>query len=241
MIIISENAWRWTRSSALSATHTQTHLQKTWLANTSCGWPWSSPPSSARWATWRGSWARCCRRWRSPGNPSQGSRWHRGQTWCSRNISESDQDEWTARKDDKVVLESRERRCISSLTPEIKQQILGSNKHPWPQSPFALLACRDWNIWGDACSLLSWSLSPAGISAAGAGLCWPVSSPVRCLTQSDEAESKSSSSRTCEQKEAGFSHTQLSFIWNVRSLTWAYSKLRPTLLSMTSLSYAVSQ
>lgn len=84
-----------------------THSPKTWLANTSCGWPWSSPPSSARWATWRGSWARCCRRWRSPGNPSQGSRWCRGQTWCSRSISESGQDGWTVTKDENILLKEK--------------------------------------------------------------------------------------------------------------------------------------
>lgn len=107
-----------------------THLQKTWLANTSCGWPWSSPPSSARWATWRGSWARCCRRWRSPGNPSQGSRWCRGQTWCSRSISESGQDGWTATKDNILL----KRKGASAL--KIKHENLNNNEHQVPQRLF---------------------------------------------------------------------------------------------------------
>lgn len=54
------------------------------------------------------------------------------------------------------------------------------------------------------CWLLSWSLSPAGISAACAGLCWRVSSPAQCLTPSDEAESRSSASHTYKDNQAGF-------------------------------------
>lgn len=110
-----------------------THLQKTWLANTSCGWPWSSPPSSARWATWRGSWARCCRRWRSPGNPSRGSRWCRGQTWYSRSISESGQDGWTATKDNILL----KRKGASAL--KIRHENLNNNEHQVPQKLFHVL------------------------------------------------------------------------------------------------------
>lgn len=53
------------------------------------------------------------------------------------------------------------------------------------------------------CLLLSWSLSPAVIWAACAGLCWRVSSLAQCQTLSGEAKNKNTCSYLCTNQTHG--------------------------------------